>query len=121
MADQKRQLNVPLDPELAEAVHRAAHRAYRSCPISGEYSSDEMVIRDGKAVVEFNEEEMNSNHVMPAKDLASALGVSEMDLPHLAHERRLPFFVSGAGGFAIMSRDLGQWRAAVQQAGCGGE
>ena len=30
MADQKRQLNVPLDPELAEAVHRAAHRAYRS-------------------------------------------------------------------------------------------
>jgi hypothetical protein len=45
---------------------------------------------------------MNSNHVMPAKDLASTLGVSEMDLQHLAHERRLPFFVSGAGGFAIM-------------------
>jgi hypothetical protein len=44
-----------------------------------------------------------------------------MDLQHLAHERRLPFFVSGAGGFAIMSRDLGQWRAAVQQAGCCGE
>jgi hypothetical protein len=78
-------------------------------------------IRDGKAVVQFNEEEMNSNHVMPAKDVASALGVSEMDLQHLAHERRLPFFVSGVGGFAIMSRDLGQWRAAVQQAGCGGE
>jgi hypothetical protein len=34
-------------------------------------------IRDGKAVVQFNEEEMNSNHIMPAKDLASALGVSE--------------------------------------------
>jgi hypothetical protein len=60
---------------------------------------------------------MNSNRIMPAKDLASTLGVSEMDLQHLAHERRLPFFVSGAGGFAIMSRDLGQWRAAVQQAG----
>jgi hypothetical protein len=30
MADQKRQLNVPLDPQLAEAVHRAAHRACRS-------------------------------------------------------------------------------------------
>ena len=55
------------------------------------------------------------------KDLASALGVSEMDLQHLALQRRLPFFVSGVGGFAIMSRDLGQWRAAVQQAGCGGE
>jgi hypothetical protein len=53
--------------------------------------------------------------------LASALGVSEMDLQHLAHERRLPFFFSGVGGFAIMSRDLGQWRAAVQQAGCCGE
>jgi hypothetical protein len=64
---------------------------------------------------------MNSNRIMPAKDLASALGVSEMDLQHLALERRLPFFVSGVGGFAIMSRDLGQWRAAVQQAGCGGE
>jgi hypothetical protein len=63
----------------------------------------------------------NSNHVMAAKDLASTLGVSEMDLQHLAHERRLPFFVSGAGGFAIMSRDLGQWRSAVQQAGCCGE
>jgi hypothetical protein len=37
------------------------------------------------------------------------------------HKCRLPFFVSGVGGFAIMSRDLGQWRAAVQQAGCGGE
>ena len=46
-------------------------------------------IRDSKAVVQFNEEEMNSNHVMPAKDLASALGVSEMDLQRLAHERRL--------------------------------
>ena len=64
---------------------------------------------------------MNSNHIMPAKELASALGVSEMDLQHLAHERRLPFFFSGVGGFAIMSRDLGQWRAAVQQAGCCGE
>lgn len=64
---------------------------------------------------------MNSNRIMPAKDLASALGVSEMDLHHLAHERRLPFFVSGAGGFAIMSRDLGQWRAAVQQTACCGE
>jgi hypothetical protein len=78
-------------------------------------------IRDGKVVVQFNEEEMNSNHVMPAKDLASALGVSEMDLQHLAHKRRLPLLVSGVGGFAIMSRDLGQWRAAVQRAGCGGE
>jgi predicted HicB family RNase H-like nuclease len=29
MADRK-QLNVPVDPELAEAVRRAAHRAYRS-------------------------------------------------------------------------------------------
>ena len=37
---------------------------------------------------------------------------------YCAHERT---FISGAGGFAIMSRDLGQWRAAVQQAGCGGE
>ena len=64
---------------------------------------------------------MNSNRIMPAKDLTSALGVSETDLQHLAHERRLPFFVSGAGGFAIMSRDLGQWRAAVQQTGCCGE
>ena len=63
----------------------------------------------------------NSNHVMAAKDLASALGVSEMDLQHLAHERRLPFFVSGLGGFAIMSRDLPSWRAAVQQTGCCGE
>ncbi|MGA8958338.1 MAG: hypothetical protein WB503_23325 [Pseudolabrys sp.] len=52
-----------------------------------------------------------------ARVMASALGVSEMDLQHLAHERRLPFFVSGAGGFAIMSRDLQSWRAAVQQAG----
>ena len=64
---------------------------------------------------------MNSNHIMPAKELASTLGVSEMDLQHLALQRRLPFFVSGVGGFAIMSRDLGQWRAAVQQAGCCGE
>jgi predicted HicB family RNase H-like nuclease len=30
MANRKRQLNVPVDDELAEAVHRAAHRAYRS-------------------------------------------------------------------------------------------
>jgi hypothetical protein len=37
------------------------------------------------------------------------------------HKCRLPFFVSGAGGFAIMSRDLGQWRAAVESAGCCGE
>jgi predicted HicB family RNase H-like nuclease len=29
MTDRK-QLNVPVDPELAEAIHRAAHRAYRS-------------------------------------------------------------------------------------------
>jgi predicted HicB family RNase H-like nuclease len=29
MADRK-QLNVPVDPELAEAIHRAAHRALRS-------------------------------------------------------------------------------------------
>lgn len=64
---------------------------------------------------------MNSNRIMPAKDLASALGVSEMDLQHLADERRLPSFVSGVGGFAIMSRDLGQWRAAVQQSSCCGE
>jgi len=65
---------------------------------------------------------MNSDCIMPAKDLASALGVSEMDLQHLALQRRLPFFfVSGVGGFAIMSRDLGQWRADVQQAGCCGE
>jgi hypothetical protein len=64
---------------------------------------------------------MNSNRIMPAKDLASALGVSEMDSQHLALQRRLPFFVSGVGGFAMMSRDLGQWRAAVQQAGCCGE
>jgi hypothetical protein len=64
---------------------------------------------------------MNSNHVMPAKDLASALEVSEMDLQHLAHERRLPFFVSGVGGFAIMSRDLGPRPPAVQQAGCCGK
>jgi hypothetical protein len=64
---------------------------------------------------------MNSNRIMPAKDLASTLGVSEMDLQHLAHERRLPFFVSGAGGFAIMSRDLGQWRSAVQQTACCGD
>ena len=58
---------------------------------------------------------MNSNNVVPARDLASTLGVSEMDLQHLAHERRLPFFVSAAGGFAIMSRDLPSWRAAVRQ------
>jgi hypothetical protein len=64
---------------------------------------------------------MNNNRIMPAKDLASVLGVSEMDLQHLALQRRLPFFVSGVGGFAIMSRDLGQWRAAAQQAGCCGE
>ena len=64
---------------------------------------------------------MNSNRIMPAKDLARALGVFEMDLQHLAHSRRLPFFVSGVGGFAIMSRDPGQWRAAVQSAGCCGE
>jgi hypothetical protein len=68
-----------------------------------------------------NERNMNSNHVMPAKDLASTLGVSEMDLQHLAHERRLPIFVSGAGGFAIMSRDLPSWRAAVQQTACCGD
>ena len=30
MANRKRQLNVPVDDELAEAVHRAANRAYRS-------------------------------------------------------------------------------------------
>ena len=64
---------------------------------------------------------MNSNRIMRAKDLARALGVCAMDLQHLAHERRLPFFVSGVGGFAIMSRDLPSWRAAVQQAGCCGE
>ena len=29
MANRK-QLNVPVDPDLAEAIHRAAHRAYRS-------------------------------------------------------------------------------------------
>jgi hypothetical protein len=64
---------------------------------------------------------MNSNYVMPAKDLAFTLGVSEMDLQHLAHDRRLPFFVSGAGGFAIMSRDLPSWLAAVQQTACCGD
>jgi metal-responsive CopG/Arc/MetJ family transcriptional regulator len=30
MANRKRQLNVSVDDELADAVHRAAHRAYRS-------------------------------------------------------------------------------------------
>ena len=39
----------------------------------------------------------------------------------MAHRLRLPFFVSGVGGFAIMSRDLPSRRAAVQQAGCCGE
>jgi hypothetical protein len=97
MADQKRQLNVPLDPELAEAVHRAAHRAYRS---KASWVRD--VLR--RAIVD-----------------AGLCAAGAAELQHLAHERRLPFFVSGAGGFAIMSRDLGQWRAAVQQAGCCGE
>ena len=64
---------------------------------------------------------MNSHHIMPAKDLASTLGVPEVTLHELAHRLRLPFFVSGIGGFAIMSRDLGQWRAAVQQSACCGE
>ena len=34
MADRK-QLNIPLDPDLAEAVHRAARRAYRSQGVLG--------------------------------------------------------------------------------------
>ena len=100
MADQKRQLNVPLDPELADAVHRAAHRAYRS---KASWVRD--VLR--RAIVD--------------ADRCSQRGLLSWTKTHhgyCAHERT---FISGAGGFAIMSRDLGQWRAAVQQAGCGGE
>jgi hypothetical protein len=78
-------------------------------------------IRDGKAVVQFNEEEMNSNRVMPAKDLASALGVSEMDLQHITHERRLPFSFSTVFGFFCHRRDLAQWKAAAKPVDCCGD
>ena len=64
---------------------------------------------------------MKSHHIVPAKELAKELGISEIDCHEMAHRLRLPFFVSGVGGFAIMSRDLPSWRAAVQQAGCCGE
>ena len=55
------------------------------------------------------------------KGTGSALGVSEMDLQHLAHERRLPFFVRGAGGFAIMSRDLRSGGLRCSRPACCGE
>jgi hypothetical protein len=52
-------------------------------------------------------------HIIDAKELAHELGVSEIDLQHIAHERRLPFSFSTAFGFFTHRRDLPQWKAAV--------
>jgi hypothetical protein len=49
-----------------------------------------------------------------AKELAAALNVSEMDLQHIAHVRRLPFSFSTAFGFFCHRRDLSQWKAATE-------
>jgi hypothetical protein len=78
-------------------------------------------LRDGKAVLQLNEKEMHSHHIVPAKELANELGISEVECHEMAHRLRLPFFVSGAGGFAVMSRDVPMWRAAAQQTSCCGE
>jgi hypothetical protein len=51
--------------------------------------------------------------IIGAKELAHELGVSEIDLQHIAHERRLPFSFSSAFGFFTHCRDLPQWRDAV--------
>ena len=49
----------------------------------------------------------SSHHIMPAKDLASALGVTEMTLQNWRTGVAFPSRV--IGGFVIMSRDLAQW------------
>jgi hypothetical protein len=52
-------------------------------------------------------------HILDSKELARELGVSEIDLQHIAHERRLPFSFSTAFGFFTHRRDLPQWKAVV--------
>jgi hypothetical protein len=56
------------------------------------------------------------NHIIDSKELARELGVSEIDLQHIAHERRLPFSFSSAFGFFTHRQDLPQWKAAVAPA-----
>ena len=58
-----------------------------------------------------------NDRIMAAAELASTLGVSEIDLQGLAHSRRIPFAFSPTLGFFIQRRDLPVWKAAVQQAG----
>jgi hypothetical protein len=40
-----------------------------------------------------------TSHIVDAKELAAALNVSEMELQHIAHDRRLPLSFSTAFGF----------------------
>jgi hypothetical protein len=62
------------------------------------------------------------NHVCTAQELATELGVTELDLQHIAHERRLPFSFSTVFGFFCHRSDLPQWKAAMQpKIGCFGE
>jgi hypothetical protein len=62
---------------------------------------------------------MNSNRIMAAPELAAELGVTEIDLQRIAHERRLPFAFSPTLGFFIQRRDAASWRAAMEpKTGC---
>jgi hypothetical protein len=65
-----------------------------------------------------------TEHILAAKELAAELGVTEIDLQAIAHERRLPFSFSTAFGFFCHRRDLPTWKAAMEprpnQEGCCG-
>jgi hypothetical protein len=51
-----------------------------------------------------------TSHIVDAKELAAALNVIEMELQHIAHDRRLPFLFSTAFGFFCHRRNLPQWK-----------
>jgi hypothetical protein len=53
------------------------------------------------------------SHVVTASELARTLGMSELALHHLAHERRLPFFHGSTCGWGISRSDLNTWKIAA--------
>jgi hypothetical protein len=62
-----------------------------------------------------------NDRIMAAPELAADLGVTEIDLQRIAHERRLPFAFSPTLGFFIQRRDAAIWKAAMQPPDCCGE
>lgn len=60
----------------------------------------------------------SSNRIMPAPELATALGIDQIELQHIAHEKRLPFAFSTAFGFFIQRRDFPQWKSAMEPKAC---